>query len=118
MLCSGKIYYDLASYRAEHRRSEAALVRIEQLYPTPMGALAAALERYPSGTPAAWVQEEPINMGAACFWSQQFGARLFNRFPVSTVARPASASPATGSASRHKEQQAKLLAEAFGEARR
>jgi 2-oxoglutarate dehydrogenase E1 component len=115
LLCSGKIYYDLASYRAEHRRDDVAIVRIEQLYPTPVGALAAALERYPSGTPAAWVQEEPINMGAACFWSQQFGAQLFKRFPASTVARPPSASPATGSASRHKEQQAKLLAEAFGE---
>jgi 2-oxoglutarate dehydrogenase complex dehydrogenase (E1) component-like enzyme len=79
-------------------------------------ALAEALDRYRSGTPVFWVQEEPINMGAACFLSLHFGAEIFNRHPLSTVARPLSASPATGSASRHKEQQAKLLAEAFGEA--
>ena len=113
LLCSGKLYYEIKSYRAERRRDDVAIVRIEQLYPTPMDALAAALKRYPDGTPAVWVQEEPINMGAACFWSLQFGAELFKRLPFSIVARPASASPATGSAARHKEQQAKLLAAAF-----
>jgi 2-oxoglutarate dehydrogenase E1 component len=81
----------------------------------PAEALAAALSEYPDGTPAVWVQEEPINMGAACFWSLRFGTRLFDRLPFSTVARTASASPATGSMERHKQQQAALLAAAFGE---
>jgi 2-oxoglutarate dehydrogenase E1 component len=117
LLCSGKVFYDLQSYRAKHGRDDVAIVRIEQLYPTPTRELASALERYPSGTPAYWVQEEPINMGAACFLSLHFGAHLFNRYPLSAVARPASASPATGSAARHKAQQAKLLAEAFAEVR-
>ena len=117
LLCSGKIYYDLSSYRSRHNREDAAIVRIEQLYPTPKDALAAALERYPKGTPAVWVQEEPVNMGAACFWSLQFGTKLFDRLPFSTIARPAAASPATGSASRHREQQEKLIAQAFDEVR-
>jgi 2-oxoglutarate dehydrogenase E1 component len=94
-----------------------AIVRIEQLYPVPQDALAVALERYPEGTPAFWVQEEPINTGAACFWALQFGTKLLDRFPFTTLARPAAASPATGSASRHREQQEKLIAEAFGEVR-
>jgi 2-oxoglutarate dehydrogenase E1 component len=115
LLCSGKIYYELRSHRAEHQRHEVAIVRIEQLYPTPAEALAAALSEYPDGTPVVWVQEEPINMGVSCFWSLQFGARLFDRFPLTTVARPASASPATGSAARHKQQQAELVAAAFAE---
>ncbi|MGH7793953.1 MAG: 2-oxoglutarate dehydrogenase E1 component [Candidatus Binatia bacterium] len=115
LLCSGKIYYDLNSHRAERRRDDVALVRIEQLYPLPADALAAALRQYPDDTPAVWVQEEPINMGAAGFWSLRFGTRLFDRLPFSTVARPASASPATGSMARHKQQQAALLAAAFGE---
>jgi 2-oxoglutarate dehydrogenase E1 component len=115
LLCSGKIYYELKSHRDERQRDDVAIVRIEQLYPNPTEALAASLSGYPDGLPVVWVQEEPINMGASWFWSQQFGTRLFDRFPLTFVARPASASPATGSASRHKQQQAKLLAEAFAE---
>jgi 2-oxoglutarate dehydrogenase E1 component len=115
LLCSGKIYYELRSHRLERQRHDIAIVRIEQLYPNPTEALAAALSEYPDGMPVVWVQEEPINMGASWFWSQQFGARLFDRFPLTMVARPASASPATGSASRHQQQQAELLAAAFAE---
>ena len=118
LLCSGKLYYELKSYRAERRHDDVAVVRIEQLYPTPMSALDAALQRYPDGTPAVWVQEEPINMGAACFWSLQAGAELFGRLPFTTLGRPPSASPATGSAARHKNQQAQLLAAAFDDSPR
>jgi 2-oxoglutarate dehydrogenase E1 component len=114
LLCSGKIYYELESHRAERRRDDVALVRIEQLYPVPADALAAILREYPDDTPAVWVQEEPKNMGAACFWSLHFGTRIFDRLPFSIVARPASASPATGSMARHKEEQAALMAAAFG----
>ncbi|MGH7853640.1 MAG: 2-oxoglutarate dehydrogenase E1 component, partial [Candidatus Binatia bacterium] len=117
LLCSGKIYYDLKNHRSQQNRDDVAIGRLEQLYPIPKDALAAALERYPEGTPAVWVQEEPINMGAACFWSLQFGTKLFDRFPFSTIARPPAASPATGSASRHREQQERLIIEAFDEVR-
>ena len=115
LLCSGKIYYDLKNHRGRQNRDDVAIVRIEQLHPNPRDALGAALERYPDGTPVVWVQEEPINMGAACFWSLQFGTKLFDRFPFSSIARPAAASPATGSASRHRQQQERLMAEAFDE---
>jgi 2-oxoglutarate dehydrogenase E1 component len=115
LLCSGKIYYELKRHQAERQRHDIAIVRIEQLYPTPMNALAATLRQYPNDTPIVWVQEEPTNMGASWFLSREFGPRLFDRFPLTTVARPASASPATGSASRHKQQQAKLVAAAFSE---
>ena len=115
MLCSGKIYYDLKNFRTEHHRDDVAIVRIEQLYPTPLAELENALRQYGDGTAAVWVQEEPSNMGAAGFWSLQFGRELFDRLPFSLVARPASASPATGSAARHREEQRQLLAAAFGE---
>jgi 2-oxoglutarate dehydrogenase E1 component len=113
LLCGGKIYFELDKKRAELQRDDVAILRIEQFYPAPEDALRAALEGYGDGTPVFWVQEEPCNMGAACFWHLQLGAMLFSRFPFSTIARPAAASPATGSASRHRRQQAELLAAAF-----
>jgi 2-oxoglutarate dehydrogenase E1 component len=116
LLCSGKIYYDLDGHRRRRNRRDVAIVRLEQLYPIPRQELAAALAPYPDNTAAVWVQEEPVNMGPACFWSLQFGAKLLDRFPLTSVARPPSASPATGSASRHREQQDRLVAAAFGEA--
>jgi 2-oxoglutarate dehydrogenase E1 component len=114
LLCSGKVYYDLEKKRAELQRDDVAIMRIEQFYPVPEEPLRAALEGYAGGTPVFWVQEEPRNMGAACFWHLQLGGKLFDRFPFSVIARPASASPATGSASRHHQQQTELLAAAFG----
>ncbi|MPZ77546.1 MAG: 2-oxoglutarate dehydrogenase E1 component, partial [Deltaproteobacteria bacterium] len=114
ILCSGKIYYDLEKKRAELQRDDVAIVRVEQFYPMPENALRAALESYAGDTPMFWVQEEPRNMGAACFWHLQLGAKLFDRFPFSVIARAASASPATGSARRHQQQQTELLNAAFG----
>ncbi len=114
LLCSGKVYYDLEKKRIELQRDDIAIVRIEQFYPVPEQPLRAALQSYADGTPVFWVQEEPRNMGAACFWHLQLGGKLFDRLPFSVIARPASASPATGSASRHHQQQTELLAAAFG----
>jgi 2-oxoglutarate dehydrogenase E1 component len=114
LLCSGKVYYDLEKRRAEMNRNDVAIVRIEQFYPVPEERLRAVLESYAAGTPVVWIQEEPRNMGAACFWHLQLGNKLFDRFPFSVVARDASASPATGSASRLHHQQSQLLAAAFG----
>lgn len=113
ILCTGKIYYELETQREELKRRDVAIVRLEQLYPLPKDELNGALQRYPEGTPAVWVQEEPENMGAWRFLRVKFGTKLFDRFPFSVVSRPASASPATGSFNSHKHEQARLLAEAF-----
>jgi 2-oxoglutarate dehydrogenase E1 component len=80
-----------------------------------MEQLAAALQPYADGTPVYWVQEEPANMGAIAFLRLTFGDALFGRFSMSYLARPATASPASGSASAHRLEQAELLAHAFGE---
>jgi 2-oxoglutarate dehydrogenase E1 component len=114
LLASGKIYYELRQERARLGRENVAIVRIEQLYPFPLEALAAAMAQYPDETPAHWVQEEPENMGAWRTLRAQFGDRLMAKFPFSGVYRPASASPATGSASSHRMEQQTLLAQAFG----
>jgi 2-oxoglutarate dehydrogenase E1 component len=115
LLCSGKIYYELAGMRTEQKREDVAIVRIEQHYPRPMKQLADALEPYADGSPVVWVQEEPQNMGALSFWRLAFGDKLFGRFPVSYLSRASSASPASGSANAHRLEQAEILARAFGD---
>jgi 2-oxoglutarate dehydrogenase E1 component len=113
LLCSGKIYYELAKEREDLGRHDVAIVRVEQLYPTPMEPLRRALEVYPDGTPVYWVQEEPENQGAWRFMFCRFGTDLFDRLPFSGVYRRASTSPATGSENAHKLEQKELLMQAF-----
>jgi 2-oxoglutarate dehydrogenase E1 component len=118
LLCTGKVYYALEQQREELRRHGTAIVRLEQLYPLPEQALQSALQSYRDGTPVVWVQEEPENMGAWRHLRAHFGASLFDRLPLSHVARPESASPATGSASSHKLEQQQLMHKAFAADRR
>jgi 2-oxoglutarate dehydrogenase E1 component len=115
LLCTGKVYYDLAEHRETTRRDDVAILRVEQLYPLRHELLERALGVYPAGAPAFWVQEEPANMGAWNFIKILFGDRLFDRFPLDGIARPVSATPATGSAKRHKQEQAEIIQRAFGE---
>ncbi len=113
VLCSGKIYYDLEKKRRELNRMEVPIIRIEQLYPFPDEVINSALAPYPDGVPLVWVQEEPENMGAWWYLNLKFRRTLFKNRALSVVSRKASASPATGSATRHKEQQERLLTAAF-----
>jgi 2-oxoglutarate dehydrogenase E1 component len=115
LLCSGKIYFELEQKRAAMGKHNVAILRVEQLYPLPREPLTAALADYPSGTPIFWVQEEPENMGAWRFLKVHFGQQLFDRFPFAGICRQSAASPATGSASSHKIEQEKILAQALGE---
>jgi 2-oxoglutarate dehydrogenase E1 component len=113
LMCSGKIYYELEREREQSKRADIAIIRMEQLYPIAKGTLEAALRPYRDGTPLIWVQEEPENMGAWPFLKSLFGAVMSGRLPFTGIARPASASPATGSHSSHKKEQEKLITAAF-----
>ncbi|MCB1021439.1 MAG: 2-oxoglutarate dehydrogenase E1 component, partial [Acidobacteria bacterium] len=114
LLCSGKVYFDLASARKERGlEDKVAILRLEQLYPLADEHIAAALAQYKDETPAYWVQEEPENMGAWSYLRFRFLNRLCGRFPFEGVTRAASASPATGSASSHKLEQQQLIDQAF-----
>jgi 2-oxoglutarate dehydrogenase E1 component len=116
LLCTGKVYYELAAYREENRRDEVSIVRLEQLYPLRRELLERALKSCPSGTPVFWIQEEPANMGAWRYLHDRFGKKLLGRFPFALVSRFESASPATGSPSAHKLEQAQVIARAFSDA--
>jgi 2-oxoglutarate dehydrogenase E1 component len=115
ILCTGKIYYDLAEHREQAGCQDVAIIRLEQLYPLQRETLQAVLEQYPNGIPVFWVQEEPGNMGAWFYMRIQFGETLFGRWPFSGITRPFSASPATGSHRRHKLEQSEIISRAFGE---
>jgi len=64
VLCTGKIYYDLAEHRAKSGVTDTAIVRVERLYPIPGQELQAELSRYSSDVELVWAQEEPENQGA------------------------------------------------------
>jgi len=115
LLCSGKVYYDLLEYREDSERGDVAIVRLEQLYPLQDETLFDGLAAHEQAKNMVWVQEEPENMGAWRYLFTRFGAELANR-PFSCIARPASASPATGSKASHKREQKDLMRKAFDEA--
>jgi len=115
LLCSGKIYYELAEHREQAGRRDVALIRVEQLYPLHPEVLEAALAPYREGTPVIWVQEEPANMGAWGYMRIHYGENLFGRHPFSGVTRAPSSTPAAGSHRRHKFEQSEIVTRAFGE---
>ena len=116
LMCAGKIYYELEQQREALKRDDVAIIRIEQLYPLQDEEVQLALARYSAGVPVTWVQEEPENMGAWRYLRIRFGDAMPGDHPLTGLRRPASASPATGSAKIHKRDQKALVAGAFGDA--
>jgi 2-oxoglutarate dehydrogenase E1 component len=114
LMCSGKIYYELLQEKQQRGREDVAIIRLEQLYPLGDHLMEDVLAPYALDIPITWVQEEPENMGAWRYLRVKWGETLFGR-PFSGVFRTPSASPATGSGSSHKIEQAELIREAFAE---
>jgi 2-oxoglutarate dehydrogenase E1 component len=114
VLCSGKIAYELRAARAQAEARHVAIVRMEQLYPLNADHLLAALARYGRLAEVVWVQEEPRNMGAWEFVNLHLSPLLRGVAELSCISRPPSASPAAGSATRHKLEQQGLLQQAVG----
>jgi 2-oxoglutarate dehydrogenase E1 component len=111
VLCSGKVYYDLAAYRKDHNINDVAILRVEQLYPFHGEMLKALLGTLPNVERLVWCQEEPKNMGAWSYVSPQIEATL-GVWPVYAGRKPGS-SPAAGSKAMHYREQKALLAQAF-----
>jgi len=105
LLCTGKIYYDLLEKQQADQREDVAIVRLEQLAPLPKKQLDAILEQYKKAE-VFWVQEEPENMG---YWT--YLLRVGMNLPI--IARKAAASPATGYAKMHTQEQADIVRRAF-----
>jgi 2-oxoglutarate dehydrogenase E1 component len=106
LLCSGKVYFDLLEEQQKKKIKDVAITRLEQLHPFPKKQLDAVLKKY--GSPEiVWVQEEPENMGG---WSYML--RIFSQ-GIKRISRRAAASPATGFAKVHKQEQEEIVREAF-----
>ncbi|MBD3764964.1 MAG: 2-oxoglutarate dehydrogenase E1 component [Rhodobacterales bacterium] len=116
VICSGKVYYDLLAERDARAADDVYLLRLEQFYPFPALSLVKELERFKTAE-IVWCQEEPKNQGAWSFVEPNLEwvlKRLGARFSRPLYAgRAASASPATGLASRHKAEQEALVNEAL-----
>jgi 2-oxoglutarate dehydrogenase E1 component len=114
VFCSGKIYYDLLAAREKNNAMHIALVRVEQMYPFPEQQINDVLMRYPLTAEIAWVQEEPLNMGAWRFMSDWFAPLVTpTRRKLQYIGRAEGASPATGSKKRHDQEQAEIVTTAL-----
>ncbi|MCB2204030.1 multifunctional oxoglutarate decarboxylase/oxoglutarate dehydrogenase thiamine pyrophosphate-binding subunit/dihydrolipoyllysine-residue succinyltransferase subunit [bacterium] len=113
LLCTGKVYYDLAKYRDENEIEDTAIVRLEQLYPFPHEDLEEIFKKYPHARDIRWVQEEPRNMGSWNFVYAELGDALQTPYHFRFVGRVNSGSPAAGSGTLHDIEQKKLVKEAF-----
>jgi 2-oxoglutarate dehydrogenase E1 component len=111
ILCSGKVYYDLAEYRARNGIRDAAIIRVEQYYPFNRELLAETLKPLGKFKRLVWCQEEPENMGAWRF-IQPLIEETAGRRPL-YAGRDAAASTAVGSLTAHKREQAELIETAF-----
>ncbi|MEI9933942.1 MAG: 2-oxoglutarate dehydrogenase E1 component [Ferruginibacter sp.] len=107
LLCSGKIYFDLLERKQKENRNNVAIIRLEQIYPIPQNQLDELYKKY-SKAIWYWVQEEPLNMGAATFLRMNL-----KNINFAIVSRNASAATATGYAKIHAKEQEQIVSTAF-----
>jgi 2-oxoglutarate dehydrogenase E1 component len=107
LFCSGKIYYDLEEKKQKEGRTDVAIVRLEQLYPVPHKQIEALNKKYNKAT-WFWVQEEPLNMGAASFLKMNLTSINYG-----VISRQPSASTATGYNKVHLQEQKEIIETAF-----
>ncbi|MGB8195011.1 MAG: 2-oxoglutarate dehydrogenase E1 component [Chitinophagaceae bacterium] len=107
LFCSGKIYFDLAERQQKENHTDTAIIRLEQLYPLPLKQLENLYRKYGRAT-WFWVQEEPLNMGAASYL--QMNLKSIN---YGVISRQPSAAPATGYAKVHAQEQLEIIDTVF-----
>jgi 2-oxoglutarate dehydrogenase E1 component len=107
LFCSGKVYFDLAERQQKENRNDVAVIRLEQLYPLPQRQIEALVRKYSKAT-WFWVQEEPLNMGAASFLQMNLKSVNFG-----LISRQPSAATATGYGKVHGQEQGEIIETAF-----
>jgi 2-oxoglutarate dehydrogenase E1 component len=113
--CTGKIYYDLLKVRTERNLEHVAILRTPQLYPMDDRRLEEEIAKYPKMKELVWCQEEPENQGSWFAKHHRLVQLVKKGQTLHVASRPASASPAVGSAAKHAEQQKAVVEAALGE---
>ena len=116
LMCSGKIYFELLEKQQKDNRTDIAIIRLEQLYPLPIKQLNALKQKYNTAN-WFWVQEEPLNMGAASFLQMNMNTAFKKTgLPIiqyGVISREPSAATATGFSKIHAKEQAAIIDTAF-----
>jgi len=107
LFCSGKVYFDLQERQQKENKSDLAIIRLEQIYPLPYKQLEDLYKKYNKAT-WFWVQEEPLNMGAASFL--QMNLKSIN---YGIISRQPSAATASGYSKVHAQEQSEIVDTAF-----
>ena len=109
VFCSGKFYFDLIDYREKNNIKNAAIVRIEQLFPLPVKLIISEIKKFSNATDIVWAQEEPRNMGA---WNH-----IQTYHPIAKNMRPATrrfyGSTASGSYTRFERRHNQVIEYVF-----
>ena len=114
VFCTGKIFYDLNEAKEKSGADDIAIVRLEQLYPFPIKQVNEVLLKYKNAKEYCWVQEEPENMGAWAFIIRMFMKHIETQgIQLKYIGRSEGASPATGFAKSHVQQQQAIINKVF-----
>ena len=109
MLCSGKVYYDIAGHEDRAAADHIAVARVEMLYPFPENELRELMESYPNLERVVWVQEEPRNMGARAFMRRRMAAILPEDLHYYYVGRQLRAAQSEGYSAAHRKEQGRIV---------
>lgn len=115
ILCSGKVYHDLAGHSAYASLRRTAIARIELLAPLPVGDINRLIAGYPRLKKIVWVQEEPKNMGARAFVRRRLLEGKRDGFDIEYIGRGYRASPSEGYAGQHAVEQERIVSTALAE---
>src|SRR5690349_50175 len=113
VLCSGKVYYDIAGHEERRAAEQVAVARIEQLYPFPAAATKELVASYPNLAELVWAQEESQNMGAWRTIRHRLEEALPPGVPLRYVGRAWKASPSEGYPTAHLREQDRIAREAL-----
>ena len=114
LMCSGRIFYDLANERIKANNADIAIVRLEQIYPLDAEKIKELIAKYKTIKELIWVQEEPANMGAWSYLRPILRELLPETINLLYVGRPRSASTAVGSHAVHNKEHAAIMSALFG----
>jgi multifunctional 2-oxoglutarate metabolism enzyme len=113
VLCTGKIYYDLAGHPEREQHPGLAIARMELLYPFPERQVLELMGRYPNLREVLWVQEEPRNAGARAHMFPRLMQIMPEGIHFGFIGRPERASPGEGYPAAHITEQNRIVTTAI-----